>query len=36
MGPIAYCLEGVLGPYWGPYLPVFLMRRYGYGPIKKC
>ena len=30
VGPIAYCLDGVLGPYWGPYLPVFLMRRYGY------
>ena len=29
MGPMAYCLDGVLGPYWGPYLPVFLMRRYG-------
>ena len=23
MGPIAHCLDGVLGPYWGPYLPVF-------------
>ena len=26
MGAIAYCLDGVLGPYWGPYLPIFFTQ----------